>query len=351
MALRQLKNRIIRQRIRKEAVYHIETRDAILWDIIDNKRCRVKILGSDTLLVANYPENQEKNPVWLKPGNAVRIQHAAGNRHKIEVIGNGFAVPTPMSGSAAPTPPTPQDAIISGLTLSPAGGMFVAVRIGQVRFSGAVFNTGYFTADSNLYADSDIYADTFAAVKVINAAPAAGTYRYDIIVIGSDLVIDYVAGTASASPAMPAAPTGHLLCGYLLVAPGTTSIKAGDIGKKFSQGRAASLTVVVADNDLAWDQLSTTITVTVKDQYGNTFNSPSLLSVEFVSGNGTLSIGTQSSSTKVTSYLSSGSAIITYTRGHADPGDVSPVFKVILEGTGLVGFCNILLRNADEMIM
>jgi len=351
MALRQLKNRFLRQKMQKETDYRKETRDAILWDILDDKRCRVKILGSNTLLVANYPGNLESRPIWLKPGNAVRIQHTSGNRHKIEVVGNGLAVPTPVDGSSAPIPDTPANVVISGLTLSPAGGMFVAARVGMVRFSDTLFSTGYFASDSNLYADSDLYADTVAAVKAINSAPSAGTYRYDIIVIGPDLVVDYVAGTASASPAMPATPTGHLLCGYILVSPGTTNIKASDIGRNFSAVTAATLTTTVADNDLAWGELSTTIAVVVKDQYGNSFNSPNLMSIEIISGNGTLSIGSQSSTTKVSSYLSSGSVTFTYTRGGADPGDISPTFRVVLEGTGLVGFSNILLRNTYEMIM
>lgn len=344
--------KLIRKGVEKRVSGAVESRDAILWDVDSiARRARVKIQGSAEFVIAYYPENWQSAPAWLKPGNAVRISHTGGVRGRIELVGNGTLIPTPVSGAAAPTPATAVDTILSGLTLQACGGMYIAVKIGTVRFSGTTYASGYFTTDSNLYADSEIYADTIAAVKAVNAAPAAGTYRYDLIVIGSDLVVDYVAGTASTSPAIPATPSGHLLLGWLLVTPGTTSIAASDINAGYVAARETSLTMTIADSDLAWAELSTTVTVAISDQYGNAIGTASMMSLEIINGNGTVSVGGSSSTSKVMSYVSGSSIAFTYTRDQLDPGDKSPMLKATLDGKGIATIGAITLRNSSGDIM
>ena len=46
--------------------------DAIIYDVTPSTRtCRVKIQGSDTAVVCDYPEGREQSPFYLKPGQAV----------------------------------------------------------------------------------------------------------------------------------------------------------------------------------------------------------------------------------------------------------------------------------------
>ena len=87
--------------------------DAIIYDVAPSTRtCRVKIQGSDTAIVCDYPEGREQSPFYLKPGQAVRIQRKGGIRGRMEVIGIGQTIPT---GITYPIPATPPDALLTGL--------------------------------------------------------------------------------------------------------------------------------------------------------------------------------------------------------------------------------------------
>jgi len=87
--------------------------DAIVFDVTPSTRtCRVKIQGSDTTIVCDYPEGREQNPFYLKPGQAVRIQRKGGIRGRMEVIGIGQTIPT---GVTMPVIATPPDAVLTGL--------------------------------------------------------------------------------------------------------------------------------------------------------------------------------------------------------------------------------------------
>src|SRR5512137_812697 len=95
-----------------------ETRDAIVWDIdYLNYVAKVKIQGSNEYVMAHFPRNWKETPYWLKKGNAVAIRHREGVKGYIEVIGEGRAIPTAVSGSSMPEPDTLPDMIISGLTV------------------------------------------------------------------------------------------------------------------------------------------------------------------------------------------------------------------------------------------
>lgn len=86
--------------------------DAILYSVSETlRRCTVKIQGSDTTIVCDYPEGYQQTPFYLKPGQAVRIQRKGGIRGRMEVIGIGQTIPT---GITYPGITTSVDAVISG---------------------------------------------------------------------------------------------------------------------------------------------------------------------------------------------------------------------------------------------
>ena len=329
----------------------VESRDAILFEVLPaERRARVKIQGSDTYVVAHYPENWESAPVWLKPGNAVRISHPGGIRGRIELSGHGATIPSPVVGGSGYTPGTPSDVILSGLNLSRYTGLTVAVGLGSVRFSGTTSAIDALTMGGTTTLGGVATLGSVAGLITFTAAPAAGTYRYDLVVIGSDLVFDKVTGTASATPVMPDVPSGHLLCGWVLLAPGCTEITSAEIGGTFTPAVAKQLTLSVSDSDLAWGELTSTITATVKDQFGNAISGSWQIVVSIDSGNGTVSYGSSSSSSAVTANFSGSSAVFTYTRGGADPGDSSPSLTATLTGI-TVAATYIMLRNAGGAIM
>ncbi|OPY78227.1 MAG: hypothetical protein A4E65_02381 [Syntrophorhabdus sp. PtaU1.Bin153] len=321
----------LRRRFEKITQQRVESRDAILWDIDTSQRtCRVKIQGSNELITANVPQNIESNPQWLKPGNAVRIIHRGGIRGYIEVAGHGTGIPTAIAGVDV-TPPeiTPPDGTISGCSIlaTAVSSMVVLVTIGTIRIGGTTYTVGPVALDDTDYTLG--YGGVLGGIAgavTINGAPAAGTYRIDIIVIGADLVIDYVADTAAAN-----------------------------INKVFQAPRPSSLTVVVADDELAWAETSTTITVTVYDQYGNTINPEGqyCITCAFVDGNGTLHAESydEGSTTSISKYTSTSSAAFTYVRDGLDPGDESPIFLITLDAYGIGGSCYITLLSSSGAIM
>ncbi|MDD2778501.1 MAG: hypothetical protein PHI16_06405, partial [Methanocellales archaeon] len=249
--------------------------------------CRVKIQGSDELITARFGQNWEQTPQWLKPGNAVRIVHRGGIRGYIEVVGHGQSIPMAVPGGSV-TPPsvTPSDAIISGLQIistTPAS-MAVFVQDGIFRISNVVYSLAgvgvLMEAGSLLLMGTNVSMGTgYASIIQIAAAPAAGQFRIDLIVIGADSVVDYVQGAAATTPIQPDTPSGHLLLGTILVPGGVTAIPQNYINKAFTTPIPTSLTMVVDPAKLEWYTADPTgegvsdndccITVTILDQYGN----------------------------------------------------------------------------------
>lgn len=351
-------NRFIKKSLKDYADTRIETRDAIVWSVDSGTRiASVKIQGSNQLIRAYYPENWEQTPNWLKPGNAVRITHTGGNRGRIELVGHGQFVPTPLSGSAGPALPSGQDAIMSGLQVIeiPYGNfMKVMVTIGTARFSGVTYTRN--AVEMNLSGDPFLMSmggnmDNIAGVKIIDAAPAAGSFRYDLIVIGSDLAIDVVKGSNFTTVvSIPSVPSGHLECGRILLYGGMTAIKQSDINKTWAGPIPTVLSMTIADEDLAWAELSTTVTVAIKDQYGNAIYDVAPgwgMTLAITAGNGKVSIGSQESTTSVSEHTGAASnqLVFTYTRNQQDPGDVSPTLVATIDGYPLSVTKRILLRD------
>lgn len=305
-----------RQLMDKRVERKTETRDAVLWDIDwSNHQARVKIQGSNSYVIAHFPRNWAKQPYWLKEGNAVRVLHRSGIRGYVEVIGEGRAIPAPVQGGALPPAAAPSDGVISGLNVLATNPESMAVNV----------ESGWFRLNSNVY----YYTSEYAGFMVMNdpppmsmgssqimgqglttvdvaTAPSAGYYRYDLIAIGEDLTIDYYSGEISSTdPQQPAVPSDHLQLGnYILIRGGVTEVYQYDIGAVFTTRVPAQLDFTLSGSYLsgeyhfssasgegAYPNPQMTVTVTVKDQYGQalTPGSPGYdMTLELERGTGTI---------------------------------------------------------------
>lgn len=335
--------------MQKEAVSRKETRDAILWDILDDKRCRVKIIGTNTLLVANYPENLEKKPAWLKPGNAVKVLHTAGNRHRLEVIGSGTAIPTPTTGPMLPIPEIAPDAVLTGLQLIALESdvMQVGVSVGTFRIGGVLYAQETMTlANDNLNTfGSGLPLETTAGV-VAFAAAHASLYRIDIVVSGTDKVLQVVTGTAASAPTQPAIPSEHVLAGKVLIPPGITAIKAEHFNREFVTPTASQLQSSSVDLDLAWGEDYTDITIAVLDQYGRAITGTNW----GITATVTTGTGTVDSATKWTG-SGSNQATFRYTRDYGGT-EHSPFLQfALVQNPSLLTVSAITLRDIDGNVL
>lgn len=344
--MRLYQKKILRTSIRQSVDYATESKDAILWDHLPTQRiCRVKVQGSDDLVVAYYPEGWYKTPFWLKRGAPVRIAHKGGLRGKIEVVGLGQTKPVSISGDSLPDAETPDDSVITGCLVMQIPNdpqMSVMIKTGTYRIGDDTYTLGPITMGSS--SSSYVFGmggamNEVAGIINIDAAPGSGYFRYDLIVVGIDDVIDYVKGTAFAEDDdadEPDIPTDHVQLGKILLYAGMTEILDKDINLDYTIPTVAALTVTLSDEDLDWAELTSTITVAVFDQYGRSILAPEYgwyITVEFVSGNGTLTSAEEGDSeTKIGGHTraSSNQYVFTYTRNQ-DAGDISPVLLATLE--------------------
>jgi hypothetical protein len=290
--------RFMKLRSRQEADSRRETRDGIVWDVLPNDRvCRVKVQGSTEFVIAWYPENMQTKPGWMKPGNAVRIAHVGGAGGRIEVVGHGLRLPSAISGAAFPPEISGPDGAVSGLYVHTGStpSMTAWIEPGTFRINGVTYElTGdqmTMQAASSVAMGSDPLMGGTAATVTLNAAPAVGSFRYDLIVVGTDGVVDYIAGTPwaypgwalwdkSSTPVKPTLPAGHVMLGdYILVYGGMTEVTNADIGREWTRPQVAELRVVADDETLLWGglvdgyppgtlaDLQTLATATVYDQY------------------------------------------------------------------------------------
>lgn len=289
--------RIIRHRIEREAAQHVESRDAILWEIIPSQRiCRIKIQGSDTLLQARYPENTHQTPYWLKIGSAVRVQHLGGQPNSVEVIGPGLNVPTPVpGGSGEPPLAAGENTVISGCQLYAVGGMGVRITAGTYRINDVVYSLS--SAGLVMTAGSTIIMTTGSPFAMGGSAGAftvstahATMFRIDAFFVGVDGVIDYVVGTPSATnPQIPDIPSTHIMLGWVLVPPGATEITQGLIDYPFVEPVVSQLSAVATLETLTWTDGSTDVVVSVLDQYGRGITGTNwVINASINSGTGTI---------------------------------------------------------------
>jgi len=352
-------NRLLDKGMSSKVQAHVETRDAILWEVLPAQRmCQVKIQGSNKKIPAWYNENWEVTPKWLKPGNAVRISHTGGLRNRIEIVGHGALVPTPVAGGdAAPAVETANDAVLTGCNIIQCPNdpqMAVLIKIGTYRISGSELTLGAIAmADgANFKMSMGGQIGTIAGAVVIDAAPGTGYFRFDLIALGGNGVIDVVKGSNfSITESVPSLPADHVELGRILLFAGMTEITQADIGRTWSAPLASQVVMTIADDDLAWAELTTTVTVSVLDQFGNAILAGGYgwyITLEIIIGNGTVTSAEEGDSpTKVGQHTGAATHeyAFTYTRDQ-DPGDESPTLEAVIETTyQITTWGRIILRD------
>ena len=247
---RRYAKRFVDRRVRRKT----ETRDAILWDIDwANYEARVKIQGSNEYVIAHFPRNWMRQPYWVKPGNAVRVVHRSGVRGYVEIVGEGRAIPTPVQGGSFPTPSGLPDMILTGCVMSATTppSMGVNVTSGTFRIDDTVYyltpgDTGYIVMDVPAPMIMGVGILMGSGVSTIEIEPApdvSGEFRYDLVCVGTDSVLDYMSGEESISPEKPSVPADHLQIGdYVFVRFGVTEIEQSDIGVEFAAPQATTKT-------------------------------------------------------------------------------------------------------------
>lgn len=352
--------RLINKQVRRQISGSREMRDAVVMDVDStNRYCRVKIQGSDTYIKAYYPENWESTPAYLKPGNAVRITTPGGNKARIEVAGNGILLPTAVvGGNVTPPAQTAADAILTGCTLiaSNPASMSLTVLAGTYRIDEVTYALSGLQMDrTDVEMDRiDLELDSVGDSVTFDAA-SASYYRYDLIVAGTDGRADVVKGTNFTSGGtLPDTPADHILLGYVFIPPNCTGITSGHIGKDYSAPVPSELSVVIADDELSWGELTTTISLSMKDQYGNCYPNTNGWHYSFTWGNGNGSLsytGDQFDNTQAFSLYHNGiAATVTYTRTN-DGYDVSPYWTITESNTGLQNTAAITLLDGSGNIM
>jgi hypothetical protein len=301
--------KMARRRIDNRVRSRIEERDAIIWEIDESREIvNLKIQGSDTLIKAHYHQVIHTFPGYLKVGAAVNIRFRRGNRGFVDVIGSGRAIPSPVDASGPMPPVTLANMILSGLivTATDPPSMAVSVSDGVFRINNKIYvfsGTDDFVYIMNEPAplvmgfDPVIMGPQYYTIAMPPAPTTPGYGRYDIIVIGTDSVLDVISGTAvnlsTTAPEFPTIPPNHILVDWVFIMYGDTVITQSMIGQKYSQPNAESWTVVLSggwvgayaqnpddwpyvlgwsDEDPLVTQPSCTITITATDQYGGLIN-------------------------------------------------------------------------------
>lgn len=354
--------KFIANKVDKQISSRKETKDAIVWDVLpEDKIALIRIQGSSTNIVARYPENWEQTPAWLKSGNAVKVNFTGGNRGRVELIGHGYLIPTPIDGSdIQPKPEVFDDVVLSGVLVYPIPlnqRMAVMVTTGIYKMNGTIYNLGPITMDDYdpWYMDDGGGMGKVAAI--INIDPPEGYFRYDLIVVGDDGIVDYVKGTSFTNiPIEPVVPSGHICLNQIFVYPGMTSVGYSDIGKTFIEPFMSGLHIAIDDNELDWSETSTDIVVNAQDQYGNIINLSDgvAITMKMISGNGTIAShifdeSTTELNTPVTSHVFLVlPARFTYTR-HGEITDESPVFQANLDNANspIFALTNIYLLDEE----
>lgn len=355
--MRSYGGRVLKNIMERRMADGIESRDAVVISVdpLNTKYAVVKIQGSNKQIRAYFPQNWESVPSWCKALGSVRIAHVGGVRGRVEVTGMGQYRPTLLADDSMPDVQTSDDVILSGLQVLATQGnkMRVFVTTGTYLKSGVTTSVGAAVLNqSNWSLDMGGNLDGIAAVITVNAAPSVGQFRYDLLVIGTvDGVIDYVVGSASSAPVMPDTPSGHLLCGWILVTGGSTYITQSNISALHTAPYAVYMQTTIVDSELAWGEMSTNVTATLYDQYNNAFAATTTFTISITRGNGTLSCGVNSSGSSLAQLSTSGAVTFTYTRDGLG-ADNSPDISIASDIPGLAGnYITILLYDGSGNIM
>jgi hypothetical protein len=361
--MRFYSGKVFQQGLNRRFRQHAESRDAIVWDIdTENLLVRCKIQGSDEYILCHYPRNSTTLPGWCKRGNAVRIAHKGGVRGFLEVISNGRAIPTPVSGNTLPDQLDRPDEIVTGGGVTPYSGMTVKVDATTYRISNVVYTLsieGVPMADPPFITMGDgtvMGAD--GAYLTFDAAPAAPNARYDLIVAGTDGLAHIVKGTASENPSMPSVPTDHVKIAHVLILGGMTEILAWHIGAAFETRILNSITwalssgtgTINGDGEFEWHSSNNypycAATFTMRCQYGWALSGSYTLEATMLSGSGDWSLDHSTWTTDDLSKSFTGSTAVIYYRRDQTVTEESPIIQATAEGTIISAVDKIQLLDA-----
>lgn len=364
--MRLLGKKFLRNSIERRIADHSETREGVVWLVYPELRlAEVIIQNAVNKVMAHYPLNLTNTPDWLKEGNSVKINHVGGVRGRKELMGPGSTIPTPIAGGSVILPPAalPADTIFSGMevTALTPGLMSVGVNAGTYRIAGITYTFGVAgeaigmeSGSSWGMGDGTPMGQVSGVVVPIDAPPSAGNYRYDVIAVGVDGVMDYVKGTqATSSPAVPAVSVGHLEVGRILLYHEMTAISQTDIGRVWTAPVPTQASVTLTFDQMVSGETDINyITLTVLDQYLEVKGPATLFSctLAWLYGNGV--VDGISSPTQVIRTSNSYQTIFEYTRNN-DAGDKSPMLQIAIsaETTSIVATTSFQLLDGSGAAM
>lgn len=342
------RSRAVRRSAERATRRRTESRTAMVWAIYQEQRlCEVVFQGAwDQPVIANYPSHWREIPTWLKVEAAVEVRHPQGNQTSLMVVGPGAAVPTPEMGqTTTPVQATGQNCVISGCEVYVLTGMQVWVKTGQYRINDLIYSTGLWTmsADSPVMMaeGSPLILGQVADVIQLSAADAS-KFRFDLLCIGADQVIDYLVGTPDATnPEKPTLPAAHVELAPILVPPTTTDLGQGNINQSFVAPMASALEVSVQEVTLTWSMASADISVTILDQYNRPLIGNWSISATILQGTGSV--------TEIAYTRGGASVTITYSRNNPQGEGVEscPVFIEfkLLQDTDIANQTAVLLED------
>jgi len=340
---------------------HAETRDGIVWEIDENSKIvQCKIQGSDEYILCHYPRNWQTLPSWCKRGNAVRITHKGGMRSYFEVTGNGRSIPSPVEGPTLPNPEILYNGILTGGLVetaeAPLSCRALSVGATTYRINGVTYTLdmdgGLSVMDDGnlgLMDSASWLMDTGGNLyPLIDAAPVAPLSRYDLLVVGTDGLIDIIKGVASTSPVMPNVPADHIKLASVLVLGDEACIEDKYIDSLYEDRKLTQITYeisqhgayVINENDeFEWlpdshDYPECHLTVTLRDQYGWPLLGDYTLTLTKWIGTGEI-YSSQSGwdADSVSQWIfASSSYEFSYKRDQSESPEITPILAVTVEG-------------------
>lgn len=355
--------KIVQQALNRRFRQHVESRDAIVWDVDTvSKLVRCKIQGSDEYVLCHYPRNSTTLPNYCRRGNAVRIAHKGGIRGFLEVVGHGRAIPTPIAGSQFPTPNDRPDEIVTGGVVTTVTGMTLMVGATTYRTSGVVYTlviegvpmlaSPIMTmGDGNTMGSDGIYL-------AFDAAPAIPNARYDLIVAGTDGLAHIVKGTAGATPAIPDTPADHTKIAHVLILGGITEILPEHINGDFETRLLNSIVfelvngtgTIDGNGDFEWHETDDNpycgVVVTMRCQYGWALSGTYTIDFSMITGSGDWSLTTSGWATSDLEKTFTGSSATIYYRRDQTVAETSPMVLADAQGTIISNINKIQLLDA-----
>jgi hypothetical protein len=275
-----------------------ETRDAVIWDVnLAQHYCRVKVQGSNELVIASIPQNYRHRPMWLKIGNSVRITHRGGSRGFMEVSGEGRAIPSPVAGDSTPGLGLDTDRVLIGMAMTPStpdASWCVWIGSGSYMVNGVwIFYAGnwaWVMGEGLIRAGTGESMGFLFGIACADPAPSINYARYDAFAIGADGVIDYYKGAASRSePTRPTIDADHVLLGdYILMIGGVDAIYQWMIGADYREREATTLRLTTT-NPIPLGEHHHQMRLEVLDQYGTLITPPTAMNegtAEVIDGSG-----------------------------------------------------------------